>query len=149
MVPPELNPKCQAVRVWISAAVDGEATETERTALRAHVAECAACAEWAALAESLVLRVRTAAPAHPMKELVLAPGAPAAPPRRRRRTRVRALTAVGLAIAAVTAGIFAGTLRSGSTDQHWTPPGRVIVAINDAPPPSIVPVVHSGRPQDR
>ena len=32
MVPPELNPKCQAVRVWISAAVDGEATETERAA---------------------------------------------------------------------------------------------------------------------
>jgi anti-sigma factor RsiW len=145
MVPPELNPTCQAVRVWISAAVDGEATETERAALRAHVAECAACAEWAALAESLVLRVRTAAPARPRQQLVLPPHQPA----RRRRGRTRAATAVALAVAAVTAGVFAGTLRSGPPEQQWTPPGRVVVAINDAPPPVVTPVVHSGRPQDR
>ncbi len=36
MVPPELDPKCQTASVWISAAVDGEATETEtRRAARA------------------------------------------------------------------------------------------------------------------
>jgi predicted anti-sigma-YlaC factor YlaD len=145
MVPPELNPKCQAVRVWISAAVDGEATETERAALRAHVAECAACREWAALAESLVLRVRTAAPARPQQQLVLPPH----PVARRRRGRTRAAAAVGLAVAAVAAGVFAGTLRSNAPEQQWTPPGRVIVAINDAPPPVATPVVHSGRPQDR
>jgi predicted anti-sigma-YlaC factor YlaD len=146
MVPPELNPKCQAVRVWISAAVDGEATETERAALRAHVAECAACSEWAALAESLVLRVRTAEPARPLKQLVLPPQQEAP---RRRRGRTRTFAAVGLAIAAVAAGVFAGTLGSGSTQQQWTPPGRVVVAINDAPPLAVTPVIHSGRPQDR
>ena len=48
----------------------------------------------------------------------------------------------------MSAGIFAGTLRSGSTDQHWTPPGRVIVAINDAPPVT-PPVLHMSRPDDR
>ena len=145
MVPPELNPKCQAVRVWISAAVDGEATETERAALRSHVAECAACSEWAALAESLVLRVRTAEPARPLRQLVLPPQA-AAP---RRRGRTRTFAAVGLAVAAVAAGVFAGTLGSGSTHQQWTPPGRVVVAINDAPVPAVPPVIHAGRPQDR
>jgi predicted anti-sigma-YlaC factor YlaD len=146
MVPPELNPKCQAVRVWISAAVDGEATETERAALRAHVAECAACSEWAALAESLVLRVRTAEPARPLKQLVLPPQQQTP---RRRRARTRTFAAVGLAVAAVAAGVFAGTLGSGSTHQQWTPPGRVVVAINDAPVPAVTPVIHSGRPQDR
>ncbi len=147
MVPPELNPTCQAVRVWISAAVDGEATETERAALRAHVAECAACSEWSALAESLVLRVRTAEPARPLQQLVLPPQQPAR--RRRGRGRVRTVAAVGLAVAAVAAGVFAGTLGSGSTHRQWTPPGRVVVAINDAPLPVVTPVVHSGRPQDR
>jgi predicted anti-sigma-YlaC factor YlaD len=146
MVPPELNPKCQAVRVWISAAVDGEATETERAALRAHVAECAACSEWAALAESLVLRVRTAEPARPLQQLVLPPQQQTP---RRRRARTRTFAAVGLAVAAVAAGVFAGTLGSGSTQHQWTPPGRVVVAINDAPVPAVPPVIHSGRPQDR
>jgi predicted anti-sigma-YlaC factor YlaD len=146
MVPPELNPKCQAVRVWISAAVDGEATETERAALRAHVAECAACSEWSALAESLVLRVRTAEPARPLQQLVLPPQQQTP---RRRRARTRTFAAVGLAVAAVAAGVFAGTLGSGSTHQQWTPPGRVVVAINDAPVPAVTPVIHSGRPQDR
>jgi anti-sigma factor RsiW len=144
MVPPELNPKCQAVRVWISAAVDGEATETERASLRAHVAECDACSEWAALAESLVLRVRTAEPARPLQQLVLPPQQ-----RARRGGRARTVAAVGLAVAAVAAGVFAGTLGSGSTHQQWTPPGRVVVAINDAPVPVVTPVVRSGRPQDR
>ena len=148
MVPPELNPTCQAVRVWISAAVDGEATETERAALRAHVAECAACSEWAALAESLVLRVRTAEPARPLQQLVLPPQQGTAE-RRRRRGRTRTVAAVALAVAAVAAGVFAGTLGSGSTHQQWTPPGRVVVAINDAPLPAVPPVIHSGRPQDR
>ena len=107
MVPPELDPKCQAARVWISAAIDGEATETERAGLRAHVAECAACREWAALAESLVLRVRTAEPAVPSRQLVLPP-APVV--RRRRRRGARAIAAVSLAAAAIAAGVFTGTL---------------------------------------
>lgn len=152
MVPPELDPKCQAARVWISAAIDGEATETERAALRAHIADCAACREWAALAESLVLRVRTAEPALPSRQLVLPP-APALPVRRRRRTPVRALAAVTLAAAAIAGGVFAGTLGAGTPEQQHTPPQRVIVAIADAPtadtPPAGPPVVRAVPPENR
>jgi predicted anti-sigma-YlaC factor YlaD len=148
MVPPELDPKCQAARVWISAAADGEATETERAGLRAHLAECAACREWAALAESLVLRVRTAAPAVPSRQLVLPP-APAVPIRRHRRTGTRAVAAVALAAAAIAAGVFTGTLGAGTPEQQRTPPERVMyVAIADTP---VIgqPIVPPGRPQDR
>jgi predicted anti-sigma-YlaC factor YlaD len=145
MVPSELDPKCQAARVWISAAVDGEATETERAALRAHVAECLPCREWAAVAESLVLRVRTAEPARPTRRLVLPPAAPV----RRRRGRSRALAVVGVGIAAVAAGVFAGTLGSTPAQQQSTPPGRVVVAIADYPAPPITLISHTSRPQDR
>jgi predicted anti-sigma-YlaC factor YlaD len=145
MVPPELDPKCQAARVWISAAIDGEATETERAALRAHIADCVACREWAALAESLVLRVRTAAPAVPSRQLVLPPLAPRV---RRRRLPVRAVAAVTLAAAAVAGGVFAGTLGAGTPEQQHTPPQRVIVAIADTPAVG-PPVVRPARPENR
>jgi predicted anti-sigma-YlaC factor YlaD len=145
MVPPELDPKCQAARVWISAAIDGEATELERAGLRAHVAECAACREWAALAESLALRVRTAEPALPSRQLVLPPP----PVVRRRRTGSRAIAAVSLAAAAIAAGVFTGTLGSGTPEQQRTPPERVMyVAIADTP---VIgePIVPQSRPQAR
>jgi predicted anti-sigma-YlaC factor YlaD len=144
MVPSELDPKCQAVRVWISAAVDGEATGIERAAVRAHVADCAACREWAALAESLVLRVRTAEPAHPTRPLVLPPPAPVV---RSRRTRSRTGLAVALGVAAIAGGVFAGTFRSGGVVQPSpsAPPGRVIVAINDAARVVNPPVDHALR----
>jgi predicted anti-sigma-YlaC factor YlaD len=145
MVPSELDPKCQAARVWISAAVDGEATETERAALRAHVAECAPCREWSALAESLVLRVRTAEPARPMRRLVLPPAEPV----RRRRSRSRALAVVGVSVAAIAAGVFAGTLGTSTPQQQSTPPGRVVVAIADYPAPPVTLISQTGRPQDR
>jgi predicted anti-sigma-YlaC factor YlaD len=144
MVPPELDPKCQAARVWISAAIDGEATEIERTALRAHVADCAACREWAALAESLVLRVRTAEPAQPTRQLVLPPVERLS----RRRTGPRALVAVALAGAAIAAGVFSGTLGAGTPEQQHRPPQRVVVAIADTP---VVgePIVQPSRPPNR
>jgi anti-sigma factor RsiW len=144
MVPPELDPKCQAARVWISAAIDGEATATERTALRSHVADCAACREWAALAESLVLRVRTAEPAQPTRQLVLPPGEPV----RRRRTGSCAVVAVALAGAAIAAGVFSGTLGAGTPEQQHRPPQRVVVAIADTP---VVgePIVQPSRPPNR
>jgi predicted anti-sigma-YlaC factor YlaD len=146
MVHPELDPKCQAARVWISAAIDGEATDHERAGLRAHVAECPACREWAALAESLVLRVRTAEPAVPSRQLVLPP-APVV--RRRRRGGTRAIAAVSLAAAAIAAGVFAGTLGAGTPEQQHNPPERVMyVAIADNPVGS-TPFEHPTRPQDR
>jgi anti-sigma factor RsiW len=145
MVPPELDPTCQAARVWISAAIDGEATPTERTALRSHLADCTACREWAALAESLVLRVRTAEPAQPTRTLVLPP------PRvvqRRRRTGSRALAAVALAGAAIAAGVFSGSLGAGAPARQDQPSQRVVVAIADTP---VVgePIVQSFRPAGR
>jgi predicted anti-sigma-YlaC factor YlaD len=148
MVPPELDPKCQAARVWISAAIDGEATETERAGLRAHVAECPACREWAALAESLVLRVRTAEPAVPSRQLVLPPAPQIA--RRRRRRGSRTVAAVSLAAAAIAAGVFTGTLGAGTPEQQHTPPERVMyVAMADTPVIGTPIVVHSGRPEAR
>jgi predicted anti-sigma-YlaC factor YlaD len=149
MVPPELDPICQAARVWISAAIDGEATGTERAALRTHVSECAGCREWAALAESLALRVRTAEPAVPSRQLVLPPPRPAARPVRRIRMRSRAIAAVGLAAAAVAAGVFTGTLGSGTPEQQHRPPQRVVVAIADTPVIGEPIVVRPGRPEDR
>jgi anti-sigma factor RsiW len=144
MVPPELPPTCQIARIWISAAIDGEATETERAALRSHLADCAACREWAALSESLVLRVRTAEPAEPMRQLVLPP----APRARRRRAGSRTFAAVGLAAAAIAAGVFTGSLGSGTPEQQQAPAQRVVVAIADTP---VVgePIQQAYRPQDR
>ena len=59
---------------------------------------------------------------------------PAALPRRR-RARSRAALAVALGVAAIAGGVFAGTLpqrRAPPQPSPSTPPGRVIVAINDA-----------------
>ncbi|MEO9177242.1 MAG: zf-HC2 domain-containing protein [Gaiellales bacterium] len=148
-MPSELDPICQAARVWISAAVDGEASVIERAAVRAHVVECASCAEWAALAESLVLHVRTAEPARPTRPLVLPPPAPIARPR---RSHGRVAVAVALGVAAISAGVFAGTVRTGGSlpPSPSAPPGRVIVAINDAAQlQAAVPAVRIIRPQGR
>ncbi len=150
MVPPELDPTCQAARVWISAAIDGEATETERAGLRAHVAGCAACREWAALAESLALRVRTAEPAVPSRQLVLPPapsavpcgGAAVAAPARSRRPASPPRPSPG--------GVFTGTLGAGTPEQQHNPPERVMyVAIADTPVVGQPIARLTGRPQDR
>jgi predicted anti-sigma-YlaC factor YlaD len=146
MVPPEPDPTCQAARVWISAAVDGEAGDLERAAVRGHLATCQACREWAALAESLVLRVRTAEPARPSRSLLVPP--PAVAPRPRRRRRARAAVAVALGAAAIAAGVLVGTVGGGGgVTPPSTPPGRVIVAINDAAhvvPPAVQAAVANG-----
>jgi predicted anti-sigma-YlaC factor YlaD len=150
MVPPELDPTCQAARIWISAAIDGEATETERAGLRAHVAGCAPCREWAALAESLALRVRTAEPAVPSRQLVLPPAPSAAPVRRRRRRGTRAFAVAGLAAAAIAGGFFTGTLGPGTPEQQHNPPERVMyVAIADTPVVGQPIARATGRPPDR
>jgi ferric-dicitrate binding protein FerR (iron transport regulator) len=93
-----------------------------------------------------VLRVRTAEPSRPSRRLVVLP--PVAAPRPRRRRRARAAVAVALGAAAIAAGVVAGTVGSGGgVTPPSAPPGRVIVAINDAAhvvPPAVQAAVDSG-----
>ncbi len=116
--PALLDVRCRAARVWISSAVDGEATRSELVAMRAHLAECAECRAWAALAESLALQVRTAEPA--VTHDLFVPSSPETDietaGRRRRRIPLRALLATSGVAAALVAGI---VVASGST--HGSP----------------------------
>jgi predicted anti-sigma-YlaC factor YlaD len=132
--PALLDVRCRAARVWISSAVDGEATRSELVAMRAHLAECADCRAWAALAESLALQVRTAEPAVTHDLFV-----PASPEteietagRRRRRIPLRALLATSGVAAALVAGI---VVASGSNQGSPTTTGSapvITVASNAA-----------------
>ena len=105
--PALLDVRCRAARVWISSAVDGEATRSELVAMRAHLAECTECRAWAALAESLALQVRTAEPA--VTHDLFVPSSPETDietaDRRRRRIPLRALLATSGVAAALVAGI--------------------------------------------
>ena len=63
--PPPLNPLpplCEMARLWVSMAADGEVSEVERAALEEHIDVCEDCTEWRALAEAVVLHVRTTPP---------------------------------------------------------------------------------------
>ena len=94
-----LPPLCEIARLWISMAADGEASEVERAALDEHLEHCDDCAEWRALAEAVVLHVRTTPPS-PAPEGLL----PVLAPRRSRR-RGLAVRAGGLAVAASVAAV--------------------------------------------
>jgi predicted anti-sigma-YlaC factor YlaD len=82
-------------RLWVSMAADGEASEVERAALDEHLEHCDDCSEWRALAEAVVLHVRTTPPS-PVPEGLL-PVLPA--PRRVRRRRQFAVR-IGSVVAA-------------------------------------------------
>jgi predicted anti-sigma-YlaC factor YlaD len=134
-----MDPRCEAARVWISAAIDAETTESERAALRLHLAECPGCRSWAALAESVSLQVRTSAPVEPARPFAFpepAPVAVAAEPRRQRqRRRVRrayvAAVASPLVAAAAVAGVlFSGTLQSTRQETKVPLPPPLTVAVN-------------------
>jgi predicted anti-sigma-YlaC factor YlaD len=103
MTPPQhqhpLPPLCEMARLWISMAADGEASEVERAALDDHLEHCDDCTEWRALAEAVVLHVRTTPPS-PVPEGLL----PVLQPRRSRR-RGFALRAGGLVAAASAAAV--------------------------------------------
>ncbi len=58
----QLPPLCEMARLWISMAADGECGEVERAALDEHLEHCDECTEWRALAEAVVLHVRTTPP---------------------------------------------------------------------------------------
>jgi predicted anti-sigma-YlaC factor YlaD len=112
--PAFLDVRCRAARVWISSAVDGEATRSELVAMRAHLADCADCRAWAALAESLALQVRTAQPA--VTDDLFVPTVPEKASAPRRRLPLRALLAASGVAAALIGGIIVA-----SAPQQGTP----------------------------
>jgi predicted anti-sigma-YlaC factor YlaD len=97
-----LPPLCEMSRLWVSMAADGEVSEVERAALDEHLEECADCCEWRALAEAVVLHVRTTPPSAVPEGLL-----PVLAPRRSRRSgfALRAGGLVGAAAAAAVLGV--------------------------------------------
>ena len=107
-----LPPLCEMARLWISMAADGEAGDIERAALDEHLEICEDCVEWRALAEAVVLHVRTTppspVPAGLLPEL----------PRKRAPRRGFALRAGGLVAAAAAAAV----LGIAAAGWHSSPP---------------------------
>jgi anti-sigma factor RsiW len=107
-------------RLWISMAADGEASDVERAALAEHLVYCDDCAEWRALAEAVVLHVRTTPPV-PVPATLL----PALPsPRARRRGRV--LRGGGVLVAAAAAAVL-GVTAAGWHSSPAAPPQSGVV----------------------
>ena len=107
-----LPPLCEMARLWVSMAADGEVSEVERAALEEHIDVCEDCTEWRALAEAVVLHVRTTPPS-PVPAGLLPPL-----PARRSRRRGFALRAGGL-VAAASAAAVLGVAVAG---WHSSPP---------------------------
>ncbi|HEY7207511.1 MAG TPA: zf-HC2 domain-containing protein [Gaiellaceae bacterium] len=105
---------CETIRTRISQALDGEASELELAAIRAHVSSCPACAVFQDDVAILTHALRDAPPAIP--STVAWTGG-----QRRRSSRGR-LVAVGAAAAAVavslTLGGIVGSLRSGGSPAN-------------------------------
>jgi predicted anti-sigma-YlaC factor YlaD len=131
-----LDPRCQAARVWISAAVDAEASDAERAALRLHVSECSACRSWAALAESVSLQVRTSSPVEPARPFAFPEPELPVPVRRGRRpslprrSRIAAFASPVLAAAAVAGVLLSGVLQSAPrTSQQEHSPRQPVLTV--------------------
>ena len=129
---PDLYPHCRTARVWISADLDGETTQHEQVALRAHLEECPECRAFAALAGTVTLRIRTAEPAVASR----APMVLRLPRQRRRGLRagriLAPLTAAAAAAAATAVLAFSGVFGA-SEPQVDTPAPIATVARDDAP----------------
>lgn len=129
---PDLYPHCRTARVWISADLDGEATQHEQVALRAHLEECPECRAFAALVGAVTLHVRTSEPATVSR----APMVLRLPRPRRRGARVgRVLAPLAAAAAAAAATVviaFSGVFGSGEPTVD-TPAPIATVARDDAP----------------
>jgi predicted anti-sigma-YlaC factor YlaD len=139
-----LPPLCEMARLWVSMAADGEASEVERAALDEHLEHCDDCAEWRALAEAVVLHVRTTPPS-PVPEGLL----PALTPRRSRRRglAVRAGSLVAAASAAAVLGVAVAGWNSSPpvpTQSGVVRPSEIVVGWNasdtlDGQPLEVVP----------
>jgi predicted anti-sigma-YlaC factor YlaD len=106
--------KCERVRSLVSLGLDGELSQIEQAALRAHVGRCAACAEFALDLEALTTELRTA----PLERPAVA-HMPA-----RRRSALRTLQ-VAAAVAAVVLAAGMGSLAGSLTSRDGTTPTRV------------------------
>ena len=117
----QLPPLCEMARLWISMAADGECGEVERAALDEHLEHCDDCTEWRALAEAVVLHVRTTPPS-PVPAGLL----PDLLPKRARRRglTVRAAGVVAAAAAAAVLGVAVAGWNSSS--PHVTTPSGVV-----------------------
>ena len=139
-----LPPLCEMARLWVSMAADNEASEVERAALDEHLEHCDDCAEWRALAEAVVLHVRTTPPS-PVPEGLL----PVLAPRRSRRRglAVRAGGFVAAASAAAVLGVAVAGWNSSPpvpTQSGVVRPSEIVVGWNandtlDGQPLEVVP----------
>jgi predicted anti-sigma-YlaC factor YlaD len=111
--------ECERVRTLVSLALDGELSQVEQAALRAHVGCCAACAAFAFDLEALTQELRTAPLERPAVAHVPS----------RSRSAMRTLQ-VGAAAAAVVIAAGLGSL-AGSLDD------RPAAAHAKATPPSL------------
>ena len=139
-----LPPLCEMARLWISMAADGEASEVERAALDEHLEHCDECTEWRALAEAVVLHVRTTPPSAVPEGLL-----PVLAPRRSRR-RGLALRGGGV-LAAASAAAVLGVAAAGWNSSPPAPtqsgvvrPSEIVVGWNtndtlDGQPLKVVP----------
>ena len=134
MTPPlphnPLPPLCEMARLWISMAADGEAGEIERAALDEHLEVCEDCTEWRALAEAVVLHVRTTPPS-PVPAGLL-PELPRSAPARR-GFALRAGGLVAAAAAAAVLGVAAAGWNSSPpapTQSGVVRPSEIVVGWN-------------------
>jgi len=127
-----LPPLCEMARLWVSMAADGEASEVERAALDEHLEHCEDCSEWRALAEAVVLHVRTTPPS-PVPEGLL----PVLPAPRRARRRRRFAVRIGGVVAAASAAAVLGVAAAGWHSSPRVPsqsgvvrPAEIVVGWN-------------------
>lgn len=139
-----IPPLCEMARLWISMAADGEAGEVEVAALEEHLALCDDCVEWRALAEAVVLHVRTTPPS-PVPAGLL-PVLPTQRSRRRGRLAVRAGGLVAAAAAAAVLGVAAAGWNSSpsvsSPPSGVVRPSEIVVGWNTSDTPDGKPVGH-------
>jgi anti-sigma factor RsiW len=141
-----LPPLCEIARLWISMAADGEASEVERAALDEHLEHCDDCTEWRALAEAVVLHVRTTPPSPAPAGLI-----PVLPLRRSRRRglALRAGGRVAAAAAAAVLGVAAAGWNSSTpvpTQSGVVRPSEIVVGWNTSDSLDGRPLLGPSRP---
>ena len=123
-----LSAECERARGWASLALDCELSEVERGHLRAHLAECAACATFVAGLREVTHELRAAPLPAPSRPLV---------PRRMRSRRVPLVLALLAIVGAAAAGGVAGSLRPAPAPARVTATGVRLTALFRSQPPTM------------